>query len=130
MMHKWPFYPALYPPWKVPQPSPGAWWLTPANASGKAALLCSTSTAAYFARTDPMTSPAELADRVEGRTMNHGDKCTIAGYYSLIRNPARKWWQVWKPRMVASDKLAVFTVTRIASQPTPPAPPALPQSAR
>lgn len=45
--------------------------------------------------------------------MNHisdGDVFTIAGVYKIIRNPDRHWWQIWRPRMVATGKLQTFRV--------------------
>lgn len=35
---------------------------------------------------------------------------TVAGMYEQVRNPNRRWWQFWKPRMINSDRLATFTV--------------------
>lgn len=38
--------------------------------------------------------------------IKEGDIITIAGYYQKVPNPARRWWQVWKPRMIAGGDLA------------------------
>jgi hypothetical protein len=41
--------------------------------------------------------------------MKPGDHITIAGCFAMKINPARHWWQVWKPRYVADDeRLARF----------------------
>ena len=37
-----------------------------------------------------------------------GDTITIAGVMRKAINPDRRWWQFWKPRMVASDELQAF----------------------
>lgn len=43
--------------------------------------------------------------------MQTGDTFTIAGIHPVIANPARRWWQFWKPRKVADrTRLAMFTV--------------------
>jgi len=42
--------------------------------------------------------------------MEAGDKITMAGFNRMIRNPSRKWWQFWKPRMIDSGQLQVFEV--------------------
>ncbi len=42
-----------------------------------------------------------------------GDKFTIAGVYEMIPNPNRRWWQWWRPRKVASDRLAEFRATSL-----------------
>lgn len=40
-----------------------------------------------------------------------GDVFTIEGLHPAIRDPNRRWWQFWKPRMVADkDRLATFRV--------------------
>lgn len=39
-----------------------------------------------------------------------GDTITLADCYRAVPNSARRWWQFWKPRLVASEELAVFTV--------------------
>jgi hypothetical protein len=40
-----------------------------------------------------------------------GDEVTIAGCLVLVRNPDRRWWQFWKPRMIMSGELQRFRVT-------------------
>lgn len=43
--------------------------------------------------------------------MKPGDKFTIAHVHPWMRNPARKWWQFWKPKWVVdTSRLAEFTV--------------------
>ena len=42
-------------------------------------------------------------------TVQKGDTITFEGIRQMARNPDRKWWQVWKPRMVPSE-LKVFRV--------------------
>jgi hypothetical protein len=44
------------------------------------------------------------------RPIKTGDKVTISGCYARVRNPDRKWWQLWKPRMVTTKELQQFTV--------------------
>ena len=39
-----------------------------------------------------------------------GDTVTIAGLVKSVPNPSRKWWQVWKPRMVQTGELMRYTV--------------------
>lgn len=46
--------------------------------------------------------------------MKSGDSLTIAGVWRKIPNPDRKWWQFWRPRMVASGEYQRFTVTEIS----------------
>lgn len=29
-----------------------------------------------------------------------GDYFTISGVHKMVSNPARRWWQLWKPRLV------------------------------
>ena len=36
-----------------------------------------------------------------------------AGDYQMIKNPDRRWWQWWKPKIIKSDKLTVYTLTGI-----------------
>jgi hypothetical protein len=42
-----------------------------------------------------------------------GDTFTIAGDYTQIKNPNRKWWQVWKPKIVKANKLQMYRVTEV-----------------
>lgn len=39
-----------------------------------------------------------------------GDKLTIAGFMVPIKNPSRKWWHLWKPRMVFGPVHREFVV--------------------
>ena len=39
-----------------------------------------------------------------------GDTVTIAGLVKSVPNPSRKWWQVWRPRMVQTGELMRYTV--------------------
>lgn len=41
-----------------------------------------------------------------------GDVFTISGIYEEVKNPDRKWWQFWKPKMVSSG-LKKFHVTNV-----------------
>lgn len=45
-----------------------------------------------------------------------GDSFTISGVHPLIRNPSRRWWQVWKPRFVPTEELQRFTVHSVGSK--------------
>ena len=59
-----------------------------------------------------------MMDQAAQQTVKIGDKITLAGTFVLVRNPARKWWQVWKPRVVAGidpDKLMSYTVTHVVN---------------
>lgn len=40
------------------------------------------------------------------------DKITIAALYESVKNPHRKWWQVWKPRRIQGE-LMQFKVEKI-----------------
>lgn len=42
-------------------------------------------------------------------TMQKGDTITFEGLHQMVRNPDRKWWQLWKPRMVPAE-LRTFRV--------------------
>lgn len=44
---------------------------------------------------------------------------TIAGVHRLTKNPGRRWWQVWKPRLVATEELQTFAVLEVARQGVP-----------
>lgn len=48
---------------------------------------------------------------VEGGTFKPGDVFTIGGFYRMIPNPHRRWWQFWKPREVSSGELVKFTIS-------------------
>ena len=48
-------------------------------------------------------------------SMKQGDTYTFAGVYILKPNPDRKWWQVWKPRLVATPDLQTFQVKAVSS---------------
>lgn len=43
--------------------------------------------------------------------MELGETVTIAGIYEQVPNPARRWWQFWRPRFVAGPELRKFTIT-------------------
>ena len=43
---------------------------------------------------------------------NVGDNITIAGANRLVPS-GRKWWQIWRPRLVDSGVPAVFEVTHL-----------------
>jgi hypothetical protein len=47
-----------------------------------------------------------------------GDTLTIAGVMARVPNPARRWWQWWKPRMIDGPKLQKFVVTHAPAQKT------------
>lgn len=34
-----------------------------------------------------------------------GDKFTISGIYKGIKNPNRRWWTFWRPRIVADPNV-------------------------
>ena len=61
-------------------------------------------------------APDELAtlrarvERLQAFSIKPGDVVTIAGCYRVIPNPARRWWQIWKPRTVPGPDLARFTL--------------------
>jgi hypothetical protein len=42
--------------------------------------------------------------------MKPGDTFTIAGLTRKVPNPARKWWQVWRPRMIDTRELQTWTI--------------------
>lgn len=42
-----------------------------------------------------------------------GDTVTFAHIYETVSNPDRRWWQVWKPRFVATDNPQTFIVKEI-----------------
>lgn len=44
------------------------------------------------------------------QALKPGDKLTIAGAMVPIKNPSRKWWQFWKPRMVAGPVYREFVI--------------------
>ena len=44
-----------------------------------------------------------------------GDTLTVAGVYVTRLNPGRKWWQVWKPRFVATPDLQTFQVKAVSA---------------
>jgi hypothetical protein len=43
-----------------------------------------------------------------------GDTLTISGVRRSVRNPARRWWQLWRPRWVKSADLANLRVVSSA----------------
>lgn len=45
--------------------------------------------------------------------MTPGDKLTITGIYKLAPNQNRRWWQLWKPRMIVTGDLQEFTIRGI-----------------
>lgn len=36
-------------------------------------------------------------------TVQKGDTITFEGIRQMARNPDRKWWQVWKPRLIPAN---------------------------
>lgn len=47
-----------------------------------------------------------------------GDSITIEGLHRVIANPDRRWWQLWKPRMVETSETAEWTVVgRLEAKP-------------
>lgn len=52
---------------------------------------------------DSFTIPGVFAVKV-------GDNFTIENIHALQPNRGRRWWQVWKPKLVASRKLQEFRV--------------------
>lgn len=40
-----------------------------------------------------------------------GDKFTIAGLHRMERNSDRRWWQFWRPKMIAGPELQSFRIT-------------------
>ena len=45
--------------------------------------------------------------------MRGGDRLTIAGVMMARRNPDRRWWQLWKPRFVASELHQTFVIVEM-----------------
>lgn len=39
-----------------------------------------------------------------------GDRVTIEGLHRVVPNPRRRWWQLWKPRMVETCETAEWTI--------------------
>ena len=42
--------------------------------------------------------------------MTDGDVLTFDGLFKPMPNPNRRWWQLWKPRTIASNELQTFVV--------------------
>lgn len=55
-----------------------------------------------------------------------GDMFTIEGVHNVMRNPNRRWWQLWKPRMVPDhrrDGLRQFKVISVSTSRATVSPP-------
>ena len=60
-------------------------------------------------------------NKLTAERINEGDTVTIDGIYWSVPNPARRWWQIWKPRLVSSDEMQTFTVVpALRAQQEPP----------
>jgi hypothetical protein len=44
--------------------------------------------------------------------LKEGEQFVLVDRYSTVPNPARKWWQVWKPARI-STPVRIYTVTRV-----------------
>jgi hypothetical protein len=45
-----------------------------------------------------------------------GDTFTIAGCKRVVRNPDRRWWQLWKPRQIVTAELQTWRVSGIGDE--------------
>lgn len=50
----------------------------------------------------------------KGPTLSIGEIFTADGFYELLPNPDRSWWQIWKPRHIFGD-LQKYVVTKVVA---------------